>query len=236
MFVLWCRILVLPLSSASTDRHVADCTTGRPITLTLSTEMARLIDIVVVEVAELGIRTSASWTSQYLVWLLHCYTWFAVGIRWFIIVFFAWKILEFCNKLQNYMFMNQIKNKHNCNWKNSYFENKKTSGKSPYYLLHKKKEEELSSQRAWLLQGLFSQWTSFFFFLFLISVFQCMLFVLGFRSVCRVSKDKRALGHKFLFMTTLERVLWFSFFYSKRKPKRKAQTYAPTQHPLPCFS
>ena len=52
------------LAAAGADRHVADRAAGRPVAVAGPAEVARLVDVVVVEVAELGVPAQAAWARQ----------------------------------------------------------------------------------------------------------------------------------------------------------------------------
>lgn len=61
---------VLVLAPAGPHRHVPHSTTGSPVPLALLAEVARLVDVVVVEVAELGVHAAAPGAWQDFVGLL----------------------------------------------------------------------------------------------------------------------------------------------------------------------
>lgn len=60
---------VLVLSPTGSNRHVSHGTAGRPVSLALLAEVARLVDVVVVEVAELCVHAAASGAGEDLVGL-----------------------------------------------------------------------------------------------------------------------------------------------------------------------
>lgn len=60
---------MLVLSSTSAYRHVPQRPASSPIPLTILAEMPRLIYVVIVEVAELGVQAITSRTWKGLVWL-----------------------------------------------------------------------------------------------------------------------------------------------------------------------
>ena len=64
---------VLVLAAASTNRHIPHGSAGRPVSLTLLAEVAWLVDIVVVEITELGVEAVASRTRKDLVRLLQSF-------------------------------------------------------------------------------------------------------------------------------------------------------------------
>jgi len=61
---------VLVLASAGPHGHVAHGAAGGPVPLAVLAEVARLVDVVVVEVAELGVHAVAARARQHLVGLL----------------------------------------------------------------------------------------------------------------------------------------------------------------------
>ena len=61
---------VLVLAAAGTDWHVPHGSSGGPISLAMLAEVARLVDVVVVVVAELGVHAVASRAWKHLVWFL----------------------------------------------------------------------------------------------------------------------------------------------------------------------
>lgn len=60
------RALILP--TTCTYRHVSHGSTSSPVSLAILAEMARLVDIIVIIVAELGVHAVTAGTRQYFVW------------------------------------------------------------------------------------------------------------------------------------------------------------------------
>jgi hypothetical protein len=61
---------VLVLAAAGPNGHVPHGTAGGPVALAVLAEVARLVDVVVVEVAEFGVHAVATGARQHLVRLL----------------------------------------------------------------------------------------------------------------------------------------------------------------------
>lgn len=75
---------VLVLATPSSHGHVPHCAPSRPVSLALLTEMAWLVDVVVVVVTELGVHAVAAGARQYLDRLLfHCLLFGRLGLLLF---------------------------------------------------------------------------------------------------------------------------------------------------------
>jgi len=64
---------VLVLATASPYRHIPHSAARGPVPLAVLAEMARLVDIVIVVVAEFGVHAVASRTGEDLVRFLQCF-------------------------------------------------------------------------------------------------------------------------------------------------------------------
>ena len=58
------------LATTGPHRDVPHAPAGSPVPLAVLAEISGLVDVVVVEVTELGLRAAAVWAWEYLVWLL----------------------------------------------------------------------------------------------------------------------------------------------------------------------